>query len=359
MNDGARPNRTFRFPPVSALLLLLGAAAAAVPSTSGCKSEPQVAPCNVYALFERSCDGAACHGAEAPRANLDLVSPGVDQRLFHELGTADCDQRKLVFPGRPEDSLLYVKVSESDPFCGARMPVGKALPAEDIACIKSYIDDAGKDTEVQDCETCGGILCVDMSRDPNHCGACYQPCGEGEICGGGSCIAACSEGQTQCGSSCVDIGSSNQHCGACDHRCGPGSSCQQGVCTCDPSSQGAGGAGGVSGDEVGEVPSFQNDVLPIFENSCAGSDCHTETDRAAPLGLEPMGAYANLVGVTADECGTKDYVIPNSPDQSYLVEKLMGGDICSGERMPLGDDPLPTAAIHTIVNWICAGAPNN
>lgn len=115
----------------------------------------------------------------------------------------------------------------------------------------------------------------------------------------------------------------------------------------------------MSGGDVDEVPSFQNDILPIFENSCAGSDCHTEMDRVAPLALEPATAYANLVGATADECGAKDYVIPNSPDQSYLVEKLMGGNICAGERMPLGEDPLPTAGVRTIVNWICAGAPNN
>lgn len=357
--NGAKKVGSLRAPRGSLALLLLGVSLAALPSASGCKSKPKVAECDVYKLFERSCDGAACHGADSPRANLDLVSPGVDQRLFHELGTADCDERKLVFPGRPEDSLLYIKVSENKPFCGARMPVGSALPAEDIACIKQYIENAGQDSEVQACDTCGGILCVDFTRDPNHCGGCNQACAAGEVCGGSSCIAACAEGQTLCGSSCVLIDSSNQHCGACDHRCGAGSSCQQGVCTCDPTSQGAGGAGGAGGEVVSEVPSFQADILPIFENSCSGSDCHTEADRVAPLGLEPENAFANLVSVTADECGAKDYVVPSSPDQSYLVEKLMGGNICAGERMPLGEDPLPTAGVHTIVNWICAGAPDN
>lgn len=114
----------------------------------------------------------------------------------------------------------------------------------------------------------------------------------------------------------------------------------------------------MSGD-VEEVPSFQDDILPIFENSCSGSDCHTEMDREAPLGLDAADALGNLVGVAAEECGAKNYVVPNSPDQSYLVEKLMGGDICAGEQMPLGEDALPQAGIHTIVNWICAGAPDN
>ncbi len=341
----------------SAALLLVGAAASALPSTSGCTKKPEPVECDVYKVFENSCDGVGCHGSEGPRANLDLVSPGVDQRLFHQPGSSECDERKLVFPGRPEDSLLYIKVNDSSPFCGRQMPINGSLSANEVACIKSYIENAGKDTQVQDCETCGGILCVDFDRDPNHCGSCGQTCAAGEVCGDGTCIEACAEGLALCGASCVDLDTSNQHCGSCDHRCGAGSTCESGVCVCDLTSTGAGGAGGMS--NVDEIPSFQDDILPIFENSCSGSECHTETDRQAPLGLEPDQAYANLVGMAAEDCGGSDYVVPNSPDQSYLIEKLMGGAVCAGERMPLGEDALPTAGIHTIVNWICAGAPDN
>jgi hypothetical protein len=110
---------------------------------------------------------------------------------------------------------------------------------------------------------------------------------------------------------------------------------------------------------VDEVPSFQDDILPIFENACSGSDCHTEVDRLAPLGLEPTEAYGNLVGMTSEDCGAKTLVVPGSPDQSYLIDKLMGGDICEGDRMPLDDDALPPAGVRTFVNWICAGAPDN
>jgi hypothetical protein len=118
-----------------------------------------------------------------------------------------------------------------------------------------------------------------------------------------------------------------------------------------------GGGGGMSG--VAEVPSFQNDILPIFENSCSGNDCHTEADREAPLGLEPTEAYANLVGPSSEDCASKTLIVPGSPDQSYLVDKLMGGSICEGDQMPLDEDPLPPAGVRTFVNWICAGAPDN
>jgi hypothetical protein len=109
----------------------------------------------------------------------------------------------------------------------------------------------------------------------------------------------------------------------------------------------------------GGVPSFSGDLLPIFENGCAGSDCHTEMDRIAPLGLDPADAYANLVGAASEDCGGKDLVVPGSPDQSYLVDKLMGGSLCAGERMPLSEDALPSAGIRQVVDWICAGAPEN
>jgi hypothetical protein len=120
---------------------------------------------------------------------------------------------------------------------------------------------------------------------------------------------------------------------------------------------GAGGGGGMSG--VDEVPSFQEDILPIFENACSGSDCHTEDDRLAPLGLDAFSAHTNLVNQNSEDCGAKTLIVPGSPDQSYLIDKLMGGSICEGDQMPLDEEPLPAAGVRTFVNWICAGAPDN
>lgn len=340
------------------LLLAFGVVAAAtLPSAGGCKGrEDQLRNCDVQALFQSSCDGSQCHGSDTPRAGLDLVSPGVDQRLFHVAGSNDCDNRKLVFPGHPEDSLLYIKITEKKPFCGKRMPIGQELSDSEIACVRQYIDTAGINTDVTTCETCGTILCVDFDRDPRHCGGCDMPCDEGKICAGATCIDQCNAGETVCGSSCATVDNDNDNCGKCGHRCGPGSSCQQGVCACS-NGDGMGGGGGMSG--VAEVPSFQDDILPIFENSCSGNDCHTETDREAPLGLDPADAYSNLVGTSSENCGAKTLVVPGSPDQSYLVDKLMGGSICDGDQMPLDEDPLPPAGVRTFVNWICAGAPDN
>jgi hypothetical protein len=45
-------------------------------------------------------------------------------------------------------------------------------------------------------------------------------------------------------------------------------------------------------------------------------------------------------------------VAPGAPDSSYLIAKLTGVNMCSGERMPRGGAALPAAQIDTIRSWI-------
>jgi hypothetical protein len=330
----------------------------ALPGASGCsKREDQLRYCDVPALFQSSCDGSQCHGSADPRADLDLVSPGVDQRLFHVASTSNCDERKLVVPGHPEESVLYLKVSKKDPFCGDRMPIDKELSPDELACLRDYIENAGTDTDGQVCETCGGILCVDFDRDPAHCGGCNQACDQGMVCGAATCVNPCTENEALCGANCVVLNENDEHCGTCGHRCAPGSSCENGACTCDGENEGAGGNGGSSGS--GEVPSFASYLLPLFDNSCAGTGCHLGPNSDALPSLAPEVAYENLVDAPAADCSGRDYVVPGSPDQSYLIEKLMGGALCAGDRMPLNNDPLPNTALNSVTRWICAGAPDN
>jgi hypothetical protein len=47
-------------------------------------------------------------------------------------------------------------------------------------------------------------------------------------------------------------------------------------------------------------------------------------------------------------------VLPGQPSESYLMDKLMGTQLCAGKKMV-----LPEADIETIAAWICAGAPDN
>ena len=335
-----------------------------LPSTGGCseQEEPtqEVRNCDIAALFAANCAGSACHGSDGRQGDLDLVSPGVERRLFHVESTESCGEQKLVDPGNPYGSLLYQKVARADPPCGEKMPPRRTLSDTAIACLEDYIERAGLSADGTKCETCGGILCVDFDRDPAHCGGCGLTCAAGQVCGEGRCLNPCTQEKSLCGAACVTLENDDSHCGRCGHRCGPGSRCVEGSCACDASSSGEGGAGGESNESnTGHPPTFQADILPLFENSCSGAECHIGTNRTAPLDLDPQVAYEHLVNITAESCAAQRLVVPGSPDSSYLVDKLMGGQLCEGSRMPLSGDPLPNAAIGRVVGWICSGAPNN
>lgn len=90
--------------------------------------------------------------------------------------------------------------------------------------------------------------------------------------------------------------------------------------------------------------SFQNDVLPIFENRCA--KCHSEEDPEEGLILmsyEDVMAGSDLGSV----------VKPGDPEGSYLFEQIVTG------KMPKRADDLPQEEIDIIRAWIGAGAEDN
>jgi hypothetical protein len=118
-------------------------------------------------------------------------------------------------------------------------------------------------------------------------------------------------------------------------------------------SSAAGGGGGLS---------FAADVQPIFTASCTSVGCHGNT-AAKGLDLSSGKAHHELVAVKALECGGagRQLVEAGQPDQSYLIDKLKGMNLCGlGQRMPAGGKPaLPAEQIETITAWITAGALDN
>lgn len=80
-------------------------------------------------------------------------------------------------------------------------------------------------------EYCGD-RCVEVARDPAHCGRCDNACPPTASCVSGVC--ACPPGQEYCLSACVDVSgypTDPANCGGCGISCGPGT-CSQGVCDC-------------------------------------------------------------------------------------------------------------------------------
>jgi hypothetical protein len=177
---------------------------------------------------------------------------------------------------------------------------------------------------------------VDASTDPNNCGGCGNGCYGGTMCQGGACV--CPSGLTLCKGSCTDLTSDPFNCSGCDVACAVGQTCDAGVCHCGTASV-----------------SFANAVQPIFTDNCALAGCHTGASPTGALSLDQGMSYADLVNVLADECSDgRKLVLPGDPRQSYLINKLMGVDLCFGFQMP-----STYSDIEVITNWICEGAPNN
>lgn len=123
----------------------------------------------------------------------------------------------------------------------------------------------------------------------------------------------------------------------------------------------AGDGSGLNGPDD-TSPTLSGDVQPILSTNCALSGCHAGASPAMGMNLGGGQAYANTVGIAAQEVPGMSRIAPGNPDQSYLVHKIQGTQATvqgSGQRMPLGAAPLTAAQIETIRRWITAGAPDN
>jgi hypothetical protein len=155
---------------------------------------------------------------------------------------------------------------------------------------------------------------------------------------------------------------------------------------------------GDSGEEsAGEVPDFQNDIVPIFYVACgAGSStCHARngyfpaadqgcrgwlsledaplgsyyddllpemSDTEGPIeGCEDKTLHERLVLLAPWECGADArYIAPGSLEQSYIWGKLTDGTICGDFRvMPPPEEgfEITDEQVALLEAWILAGAP--
>jgi hypothetical protein len=83
-----------------------------------------------------------------------------------------------------------------------------------------------------------GEACVDTNSSSEHCGGCAgvggTTCAADQVCEQGQCGQSCTrEGFQRCGNSCVDLETDSGHCGGCGNSCGDARACRGGVCTYD------------------------------------------------------------------------------------------------------------------------------
>lgn len=97
-------------------------------------------------------------------------------------------------------------------------------------------------------------------------------------------------------------------------------------------------------------------MQPILTGSCASSSCHGGVKPSADLRLEAGAAWGALVNQPSS-CGSP-YVTPGAPSLSYLMNKLDGIAMCSGNKMPKTGS-ISDADRELIRSWICRGAAND
>lgn len=131
----------------------------------------------------------------------------------------------------------------------------------------------------------------------------------------------------------------------CAEGCPPGMVCEGDVCVCDTT-----------------PVSYANDIAPRFTTGC-GPGCHVYSNAAsgsAGLNLAVVHSYDDLVGVTAFQCRDgRVRVVPGDPASSYLMQKMLGVDMCTGVRMPKGRQAWSAADMAMLGRWICQGAEDN
>jgi hypothetical protein len=129
---------------------------------------------------------------------------------------------------------------------------------------------------------------------------------------------------------------------------------------------------------VGTTPrTLDNDVMPIFMNSCALSmACHLNGTHPPNLGgsmATPATVAAAIVDMASTEVPSWKYVAKGAPEMSYLMRKIedaipgcmlnctppaMFADACTGPvgRMPQNGPYLTDMEQGLIRDWIKQGA---
>ena len=109
---------------------------------------------------------------------------------------------------------------------------------------------------------------------------------------------------------------------------------------------------------------IQRDIFnaPDSSGRAACTSCHNAQGAAFAAGLNLTGttAYAQLVNAPSTGKPGATRVIPDDPDNSYLIHKIEGAPGIVGQRMPRTNGPFLTPGqILIIRTWIRQGAQNN
>jgi hypothetical protein len=161
----------------------------------------------------------------------------------------------------------------------------------------------------------------DCRRLGRECRRDSQCCSENCVRRGDDKVCGCPEGKTRCGLRCVNLQKNENHCGECFNRCDEGQECVEGMCgggepICTPSCP--------EGEEClqGQPGTFPF-CHPICTPSCPeGCLCERDGDGRGNVCTGPVGGPVPEVS-SCDQCPTTEFpgftrcvnisLVPDSP----------------------------------------------
>lgn len=283
----------------------------------------------IQPIFTGSCALSGCHRSPGATLGLDL-GDGAAYAAIVGVDAASHDSLKRIEPGEPDDSLIYLKVSEASPPVGSRMPlIGGPLSAAQIDDIREWIEEGAPEGQ--------WVTCPDDDT-------------------GAVADAAADDGADD---ATADLGADDA---ATDDGAGPDEGSDDGADTADTTDVAADTGDAVDAADTADDAaaldcSFEETIQPIFTNSCAFPGCHGGNSPQQGQLLTAGNAYGNIVDVEATSLAGTDRIEPGDPMASLLFRKISEDTPPVGGRMPLGGQ-LGDEDIAKVRRWIEANAPD-
>lgn len=129
------------------------------------------------------------------------------------------------------------------------------------------------------------------------------------------------------------------------------------TCT-DGNGLAGGGASGTFAVSAAPRTVTYAEVQAIWSASCTGNGCHSGVMPQAGLDLSSAASRSALVDQPSGQCAPSRLLVkPGAPEESYLVNKLVGMDLCFGTKMPKTGS-ITADKVQLVRDWIFNGAPN-
>ena len=116
-----------------AAIVLMGLAGIAAALAAG--PEDRAIPAEVQKVFKQHC--VRCHTGPKPPKGLSLIPARIASAI--DATSAEVPALKIIDRSAPESSYLLKKVRREEGIAGKPMPPGKALTAEEIQVLETWI----------------------------------------------------------------------------------------------------------------------------------------------------------------------------------------------------------------------------